>query len=500
ERRSPLPRSALGEVRRGGGGRHRPLRRVPRALPHPPRPRRRVLALRQRGWAAGADRPRRAAAQDARRGGQARPVRGGRVGRRAARPGPDLRHRDRLRHHLPRLQARPVHRLRPARGRRHRHRGDGGHLQLLRREGEDRHRPAPGPGARRGAGGRRGGRPRHHRRVRLADAVRRRRAPPHRRLQKGGQHRLRNAAPPLLRRVRHDGDRRRPRGRGAGGPRARGGRQAGEPDARRLRLRDGRHLRQAVARPRGRGDRRGRPHHRRPHGTPGRPRARDAPRRHPRPGPPVHARPVLPGGESRGRLGRDGHRGPALDHPEDRPGRRLARPPPAPDLHHRRARPLVRARRGAPARPGGDAGGRAEGGGAHRRELRAVALHRAVHGGRRRQPARRRDGEPRPAHPLRRGGRDPRHHGRRARPPLARRRHHRHGGRAAPAEERLRVGADAGDRRAGRVHLAARPLRAARRAHGGRGGDRRRAAGRRARRADRGLEPGQPVAHGAPAV
>ena len=185
------------------------------------------------------------------RGRQARALRGGRVGRRAARSVPHLRHRHRLRHHLPGLQARSLHRLRRARRRRHRHRGDGGHLQLLRREGEDRHRPAPRPGARRGARRRRGGRPRHHRRIRLADALHRRRAPPHRRLQEGGQHHLRDAAPPLLRRARDDGDRGRPRGRGAGGPRAARRRAAGKPHARRLRLGDRRHLRQAMARPRG---------------------------------------------------------------------------------------------------------------------------------------------------------------------------------------------------------------------------------------------------------
>ena len=48
---------------------------------------------------------------------------------------------DRRRHHLSRLQARALHRLGRGRRRRHGHRRDRGHLQLLRRQGEDRHRP-----------------------------------------------------------------------------------------------------------------------------------------------------------------------------------------------------------------------------------------------------------------------------------------------------------------------------------------------------------------------
>ena len=80
------------------------------------------------------------------------------------------------------------------RRRRHGHRRDRGHLQLLRRQGEDRHRPPSraraGGGARRG----RGDRPRHHRRIRLADAVARRRASPDRRPQEGGRRHLRRAA------------------------------------------------------------------------------------------------------------------------------------------------------------------------------------------------------------------------------------------------------------------------------------------------------------------
>ena len=73
--------------------------------------------------------------------------------------------------------------------------------------------------------------------------------------------------------------------------------------------------------------------------------------------------------------------------------RRAARPAPADDLDHRRARAVVRARRGARARAA-DAGRGAPHRRAHRRELRAVAVHGAVPRRRRRQPARRRHREP----------------------------------------------------------------------------------------------------------
>ena len=52
-----------------------------------------------------------------------------------------VRHRDRRRHHLSRLQARALHRVVGDRRRRHGHGRDRRHLQLLRRQGEDRHRP-----------------------------------------------------------------------------------------------------------------------------------------------------------------------------------------------------------------------------------------------------------------------------------------------------------------------------------------------------------------------
>ena len=50
----------------------------------------------------------------------------------------------------------------------------------------------------------RAGRPRHHRRIRLADALHRRRAASDRRLQEGGQRHLRRAARAVLRRRRGD--------------------------------------------------------------------------------------------------------------------------------------------------------------------------------------------------------------------------------------------------------------------------------------------------------
>ena len=103
---------------------------------------------------------------------------------------------------------------------------------------------------------------------------------------------------------------------------------------------------------------------------------------------------LLPGRQSRPRLGRHRHHRSAGDHPEDRPQGGLARPAPADDLDHRRGRALLRARREPAARAGRDAGRRARRGRAHRRELRALAVHGAVHGRRRRVAARRRHREP----------------------------------------------------------------------------------------------------------
>ncbi len=83
----------------------------------------------------------------------------------------------------------------------------------------------------------------------------------------------------------------------------------------------------------------------------------------------------------------------------------------------------------------------------------------AVHGGRRRLAARRSDGKPGAADAIGAPGLDDRDGGRRAGVRLARRRHHVHGRRDAAAAEFLRLRADAGARRADRVHAAARRLR-----------------------------------------
>ncbi len=66
ERRQPLDGSPLQEIRRAGGRRHRAVRCLPCPVPHPARPLRRLLALRQRGRPPGPHRSGRAAA---RRGG-----------------------------------------------------------------------------------------------------------------------------------------------------------------------------------------------------------------------------------------------------------------------------------------------------------------------------------------------------------------------------------------------------------------------------------------------
>ena len=119
-----------------------------------------------------------------------------------------------------------------------------------------------------------------------------------------------------------------------------------------------------------------------------------------------------------------------------------------------------------------------QGGRPHRRELRAGALHGAVHGRRRRQPARRRHRESGRADALDQGRAGQRDLRRRAGLRLAGRRHHGDGRRHAHAGQLVRLGADAGDRRADRVHHAPRRLRRAGRPHGPRAHARRRARGR----------------------
>jgi len=121
-------------------------------------------------------------------------------------------------------------------------------------------------------------------------------------------------------RGRGDGRRRRDAHR-AGGGAAGGQRRARGAHARGLRLGDHRHVRQAVARPCRRGDRGRRPHHRRADGASGRALPRHDAGRHPRARPPLDARSLLPGRQSRHRLGRHRCLRPARHHREDRPPR-----------------------------------------------------------------------------------------------------------------------------------------------------------------------------------
>ncbi len=95
------------------------------------------------------------------------------------------RQRRRLRHRasapprpIPTTSPRPSSSAEAVDGVDHGHRRDRGHLQLLRRQGEDRHRPLSRPEQAAVARQGRGGGPRHHGRIRLADAVAGRRASP----------------------------------------------------------------------------------------------------------------------------------------------------------------------------------------------------------------------------------------------------------------------------------------------------------------------------------
>ena len=180
------------------GRREDPLRCLPGHVLHRRRPHRRLRPLRQ------SRRPHRAArpADHPRTCGSAGAAAGAlrRRRRQLERPAgrqPPLRHGDRRRHHLSRLQAGAVHRQPGGRGRRSGDRRHRGHLQLLRRQGEDRHRPPSRPRDGDGAGARRGGRPCHDRRIRLADAVAGRRASPDRRLEIRRPRHLRDDARPL---------------------------------------------------------------------------------------------------------------------------------------------------------------------------------------------------------------------------------------------------------------------------------------------------------------
>ena len=159
-----------------------------------------------------------------------------------------VRHRDRRRHHLSRLQAGALHRVVGNRRRRHGHGRDRRHFQLLRRQGEDRHRPLSRPGDGNRPRGRRGDRPCHDRRIRLADAVARRRASSDRRLQEGRPRHLRRADGSLQLQAGGTDDRRRRHRRGAGRLSADRQRRCRRAHAGRLRLGDHRHVRQAMAR------------------------------------------------------------------------------------------------------------------------------------------------------------------------------------------------------------------------------------------------------------
>ena len=205
--------------------------------------------------------------------------------------------------HVSGLQACPLRGQPGARRRRRRDRGDRGHLQLLRGQGEDRHRPSPRGGTFDRALGGRGDRSRHDRRVRLAHAVARRRRSPDRRHEEGGARDLRVPARALQPRAgrardRRRGDRHRAGGRGAGRRR-----RAGTADAGGLRLGDDRHVRAPVGAARRRGRRRRRSHHRGPVRAPGGEDARPAPDRHPARGPSLDARGATSASPDRERAG-----------------------------------------------------------------------------------------------------------------------------------------------------------------------------------------------------
>ncbi len=374
--------------RRALGRRHARARRrrqdrlqcLPGAVPDQRRAHRRVRSLRQLGRRTDASR---SAARDVahgrwRWGGGAVRLRHA-LGR-ASRPGPGVRDRRRLGHDLSRLQARAVHRVVAARGGGRGDRRDRGHLQLLQFQGEDRHRSLHRPRVRAGARARRGGGPRYDAGVRLADAVARRRAPSHRRQQEGGPRHLRRdvgARQPAARRAR---DRRRRRTRRAGRVRPGDRRCARAPHASRLRLGDHRHLRAAMVRPRRRGDRRRRSHHRGAERASGRALPRHAGRRRQGGRPQVDPRPLLPGRKPRVGLGRDRYHRSAEDHQVRRPRDGMAGRADPDGLDDRGGLRVLCARRGLADGAGRHPRGGEEGGRAHRRELRAGALHRALHG------------------------------------------------------------------------------------------------------------------------
>ena len=161
--------------------------------------------------------------------------------------------------------------------------------------------------------------------------------------------------------------------RGAGRQRRRGA-----AHARRLRLGDHRHLRAAVVRPRRRGRRGRRPHHRRAHRAPGRHVASTWRRS----GIKIRGRKSTPGRYFQVANPGTGWGGTDITDPLsiveglDAEAWRGPATAPADGLDDRRGRGVVRARRRARAAPSRDAGRGAPRRRAHRRELRAVALLR----------------------------------------------------------------------------------------------------------------------------
>ena len=208
-----------------------------------------MRSLCQSQWRAGARRSAHRAGTNrlAWRTAGAVPGRGRRLGRQDRPRAERVRHRHRRRHHLSRLQAGALHRVVGSRRRRHGHGRDRGHFQLLRRQGEDRYRPLSRTRDGHRSRGRRGDRPRHNQRIRLADAVARRRASSDRGLQEGGPRHLRRADGPLQLQAGGTDDRWRRYRRGAGGLSADRQRRCRGAHAGGLRLGDDRHVRQAVA-------------------------------------------------------------------------------------------------------------------------------------------------------------------------------------------------------------------------------------------------------------
>ena len=222
---------------------------------------------------------------------------------------------------------------------------------------------------------------------------------------------------------------------------------------------------QAMARRGRRGDRGRRPHHRRADRASGRPRARHAASRHPRARAAVDAGPLFPGRQSRPRLGRHRHHRPARRSSRRStrrsPGRGCGCSSPRPPARTRSIACSTRALRPVPAEMPEAVRAVVERIGENCEPSLCTVLFMAGAGGSLRAGV-----TDNPVLLTRSvaARRDARHHGRRAGLCLAGRRHHRDGRRDAHAEGLVRLCADAGARRADRVHAAARALRAARRA------------------------------------